>query len=125
MRKRCYKLNNKGHLGIGSRIQASTGFQSNGYELDDLVSVFKDVLKNNEKYFYFVNKKRLRSAKDKFKKGGQVLPIFNDKNLGCILTIEDKNIEHENIKGHDLSVKLLDSMPLLNRNQACKLNISK
>jgi len=46
------------------------------------------------------------------------------KNLGCILTIE-KNIEHENIKGHDLSVKLLDSMPLLNRNQACKLNISK
>jgi hypothetical protein len=46
----------------------NTWLLSNDYEQDDLVSVFKDVLKSNEKYFYFVTK-RLRSAKNKFKKG--------------------------------------------------------
>jgi len=50
-------LNNKGHLNIGSRIQASTGFQSNGYEHDDLVFVFKDVLQSNEKYLDYVKNK--------------------------------------------------------------------
>lgn len=48
--------------------KSNTWLLSNDYENDGLVSVFKDVLKNNEKYFDFVTK-RLRNAKNKFKKG--------------------------------------------------------
>jgi hypothetical protein len=39
----------RGHLGIGSFIKATTGFQSTGYDHPDLVSLFKKVLKSDSK----------------------------------------------------------------------------
>jgi hypothetical protein len=66
-------------------------------ELDDLVSVFKGVLKSNEKYFEFVTK-RLRSAKDNL--GVMYYRSLRISKLGCIPDNIRQIIEHENIKGH-------------------------
>jgi hypothetical protein len=39
-------------VAVRNRIK-TTGFPTNGYEHDDLVSLFKDVLKSKEKYLEF------------------------------------------------------------------------
>jgi len=41
----------RGQLGIGSGIKATTGFQVQGYDKSELVTIFKDTLKGCEKYF--------------------------------------------------------------------------
>lgn len=47
----------RAHLGIESKIKATTGFQSQGYTQPELVSYFKDILKGSEKSFEFIQKK--------------------------------------------------------------------
>lgn len=37
----------RGQLGIESKIKATTGFQTYGYDHTDLVTLFKEVLKSN------------------------------------------------------------------------------
>ena len=51
---------------------ATTGFQRNGFDKEELITLFKNTLKSKDKFFKFT-KKTLRSAKDIFVKGGVML----------------------------------------------------
>jgi hypothetical protein len=74
----------RGQLGVESKIKATTGFKAYDYDHSELVTYFKNVLKSSEKYFEF-SLKRLRSAKDIFKRGGHVVPILkNQKQKGIL-----------------------------------------
>lgn len=99
----------RGHLGIGSFIKATTGFQSTGYDHPDLVSLFKKVLKSDSKQLEFIAK-RLRGAKDIFTHGGHVQSIYKDQKFRLLHDSRRQITEPENFV---LSNKLLDSKPLL------------
>ena len=70
---------------------AATGFQRKGYEKDKLVTLFKETLKSKEKLFEFT-RGSLRSVKDIFQKGGNVIMTLKDQlfNLDCSLISEEK-----------------------------------
>lgn len=57
---------------------AATGFQRKGYEKDELVTLFKETLKSKEKLFEFT-RGSLRSVKDIFQKGGNVIMTLKDQ----------------------------------------------
>lgn len=103
----------RGPLGIGSTIKATTGFQAKEYAQEELVKLFKDVLKGSEKFFEFTHKS-LRGAKDIFCKGGHVTAIFKDQKFRMYYDNRRQIVEPEGFKGKDLSSILLDSKPLDN-----------
>ena len=65
-------------MGIDSKIVAATGFQRSGFEKDELIPLFKNILKSKDKFFEYT-RKSLRSAKDIFNKGGHVTTILKDQ----------------------------------------------
>jgi hypothetical protein len=104
---------------VYSRIKATTGFQSQGFEHDELVKLFKSVLKGAEKFFEFTQK-RLRSAKDIFTNGGHVTISYKDQKFRMFYDNRREVIEPEGFIGYDLSNTLLDTKPLVNIIQAQK-----
>jgi len=70
---------------------AATGFQRKEYEKDEFVTLFKETLKSKEKLFEFT-RGSLRSVKDIFQKGGNVIMTLKDQlfNLDCSLISEEK-----------------------------------
>jgi hypothetical protein len=84
------------------------------------VSVFKEVLRGDEKYFEFVTK-RLRGARDIFSKGGHVVSIYKDQKFRMYHDNRREIIEHTKFKGNDLSDKLLDSKPLISKGHALEV----
>jgi len=111
----------RGQWGIGSNIKATTGFQANDLEHSELVTIFREILKSNHKYFEFeFTQKRLRSAKDIFNNGGHVTAVYKDLKLRLFHDNRRQIIEPKDFKGYDLSEVLLDSNPVLNILQAKK-----
>jgi hypothetical protein len=100
----------RGQLGIGSYIKATTGFQSGGYQHDDLVREFKNILSTPSKQFEFVSK-RLRGAKDVFSNGGHVQTVYKDQKFRMYYDNRRKIVDSVGYKGYDLSDKMLDSVP--------------
>lgn len=103
-------------MGIESNIKATTGFQSSGYEHKELVSIFKDCIGSEDKYFEFVQQ-RLRGAKDIYEKGGHVTKVLRDQIFRLFYDnrrqiLESKDIEKDKGNDFDMSNKLLDSNPL-------------
>jgi hypothetical protein len=109
----------RGQLGVCSKIKATTGFQSKGFEHCELVKLFKSVLKGSEKFFEFTQQ-RLRSAKDIYTKGGHVTISYKDQKFRMYYDNRREVIEPEEFVGYDLSNTLLDTRPLLNIIQAQK-----
>lgn len=107
-------------MGIGSKIKATTGFQTVGYEHDELVSIFKLVLKSDEKHLEFVTK-RLRGAKDVFSKGGHVQHVYKDQKFRLYHDNRRQIIEPPGFKGHNLSNTLLDSKPIITGPQVLQM----
>jgi len=85
-----------------------------------VVSLFKEVLKSNVKHLEFTQK-RLRGAKDIFKNGGHVTPVYKDQVFRMFHDNRRQVIEPSEFKGCDLSVVLFDSKPLVNVDAAKKL----
>ena len=92
---------------------AATGFQRQGYDKNELVSRFKDVLKSPNKFFEFT-RKSLRGAKDIFNKGGHVTTVLKEQLFRMIHDSRREIIEPSCFsKTHyNLSEVLLDSKPL-------------
>jgi hypothetical protein len=65
----------RGQLGVERKITATTGFQSSGYDHNELVTHFRETLKSDKKYFEFTQV-RLRTAKDILKSGGHGTQIL-------------------------------------------------
>lgn len=109
---------------------ATTGFQRGGYPKDELVMLFKNTLKNDNKLIEFT-RRSLRSAKDIFKKGGHVTSELRDQVFRLLYDNRRLIIEGEfgdvtpvtpvtpvNTQNPiDLSNCLLDSKPLKNTDQ--------
>ena len=57
----------RGQLGIESKIKATTGFQSYGYNQDELIAFFKNILSSKDKYFEYTQSS-LRGANEIYKK---------------------------------------------------------
>lgn len=102
-----------------SYIKATTGFQSGGYQHEELVKEFKKILGSDTKQFEFVAK-RLRGAKDVFTKGGHVQSIYKDQKFRMLYDNRRKIVESVGYKGYDLSDKLLDSIPHTNTHEALR-----
>jgi hypothetical protein len=62
--------------------------------------------------------KRLRAAKDIFNRGGHVVAIHKDQKFRMYHDNRRQIIEIEKYKGFELSDKLLDSKPLINKRHA-------
>jgi hypothetical protein len=101
----------RGQLGIDSRIKASTGFQSYGYEQKELVSKFISVLSSEDKYFEYIQNS-LRGAVDIFKKGGHVTMVYRDQIFRLFYDNRREIIETDGCDSNDQSKTLLDSKPL-------------
>jgi hypothetical protein len=110
----------RGQMGIGGKMIATTGFQRGGYDKEELVELFKNIFKNEDKYVEFT-RKSLRSAKDVFKKGGHVTSELRDQVFRLFFDNRRKIIANananENENSIDLSSTLLDSAPLNNVDQ--------
>lgn len=103
----------RGQLSKEANIKATTGFQARNLTLADMESMFLDVLSKEDKSIEYIQFS-LRSAKDIFKKGGHVTPVYKDQvfrlhydNRRVIQT--DKKLKG---KPYDLSKTLLDSLPV-------------
>lgn len=93
----------RGQLGIGSNIQAATGFQTGGYSHDYLVEKFIEAMEG-DKQFEFIQKS-LREGNEMYKKGGQVTMIYKERDFN--LRYDNRRLIIEN-----KDQKLLDSAPL-------------
>ena len=100
----------RGQLGIEKGIKATTGFQSGGYTQEEMVSTFKDVLKQRDKSFEYTQF-RLRGAKDIFKKGGHVTPTYRDQKVRLLFDNRRVIIDTSSIHNFDMSSTLVDSKP--------------
>lgn len=102
----------RGQLGIEGKMVAATGFQRAGYEKDELVTMFKNILKSKDKFCEFT-RFSLRSAKDIFEKGGNVVPILKDQTFRLFHDNRRQIEGYNKLNGSvDLSRRLLDSKPL-------------
>jgi hypothetical protein len=116
----------RGQLGLNSpdgKMVAATGFQRGGYKQQNLVSLFKNILKSSEKFFEFT-RRSLRGAKDIFDKGGNVTNILKEQTFRMYYDNRRKIIEpywFDKFKQVNLSGRLLDSEPLENINHCKKL----
>ena len=93
---------------------ATTGFQRNSYEKTELVPLFKNVLKNDNKFIEYT-KSSLRSAKDIFIKGGHVTNEFKEQTFRLFYDNRRniiEQLENSKVNEYDLSNRLLDSLPL-------------
>jgi hypothetical protein len=85
-----------------------TGFQRGPRSLTDLETLFKEIIKSDDKTIEF-QRFTLRSAKRILKDGGHVTPIYSDQKFRLLydnmrlITTEDENI--------DLSEEMLESKP--------------
>lgn len=68
----------RGQLGVGSKIKATTGFQTQRITQPELVTKFLDIMQGNAKILEY-SSTRLRGAKDLYKKGGHVTMIVRDQ----------------------------------------------
>lgn len=101
----------RGQFGINSKIKATTGFQSFGYEQGELVSLFKTTLSSGVKEFEYTQS-RLRSAKDVFKTGGHVTEVLRDQKVRLLYDNRRRIVEPSSYTGFDMSNEIFDSMPL-------------
>ena len=99
----------RGQLGIESTMVAATGFQRLGYEKRELLELFKSTLNSKEKFFEYT-RKSLRSAKDIFKKGGNVTVTLKDQAFRLFYDNRRKIIEP--LQRRQDKLLLLDSEPL-------------
>jgi len=97
-------------LGYEGGIKATTGFQSQGYSVEEMVSIFNNVLASKEKEFEFTQS-RVRSAKDVFSLGGHVTIINRDQKIRMLYDNRRIIEETKGYKGFDMSVNLFDSKP--------------
>jgi len=105
----------RGQLGKESKIKATTGFQSRNYTLIELDTLFKDILKRDDKSLEYVQSS-LRSAIDLYKEGGHVTMVYKDQIFR--LQYDNRRIillpkKYENTT--DFSGILLDSNPVPNK----------
>lgn len=107
----------RGQLGVESRIKATTGFQSGGYEHSELTSIFTETLSSESKEFEYTQS-RLRSAKDIFKNGGHVTEILRDQVIRLHYDNRRRIIETDDFTGYDLGNCIFDSLPL-NTTEEC------
>jgi hypothetical protein len=110
----------RGQLGMGSKIKATTGFQSKGYEHKELVSFFKDCMQKEDKFFDYTQQS-LRGAKDIWQKGGHVTRKFRDQVFRLYYDNRRQIVETEDFKDHDMSNKLFDSRPLHSKSDCIRL----
>jgi hypothetical protein len=111
----------RGQMGIEGKMIAATGFQRTGYEKNELISLFKDILKAPNKRFEFT-RKSLRGAKDILDKGGHVQAVMKDQTFRLLHDNRRKLLEPQSFKFcdfYDFSGTLLDSEPLNDVNH-CK-----
>jgi hypothetical protein len=99
-------------LGCSGGIKATTGFQSQDYTNDEMVSIFKSALKREVKQFEYTQS-RIRGAKDIFNKGGHVTNTYRDQKIRVIYDnrrsiIEPTETEYNDF---DMSSRLYDSNP--------------
>lgn len=103
----------RGQLSKEANLKASTGFQSRNYTLDELETMFLNVLSKNDKSLEYIQFS-LRSAKDIFKKGGHVTPVYKDQVFR--LHYDNRRLiqipNNFNEQNFDLSQILLDSLPV-------------
>jgi hypothetical protein len=102
-------------IGKNSGIKATTGFQAGNYTLEELETLFKEILKREDKSLEFIQFS-LRSALDIYKQGGHVTPVYKDQ----IFRLQFDNKRQIIIpKGYentiDFSNILLDSNPVPNK----------
>ena len=109
----------RGQLGIEKGIKATTGFQSGGYTQEEMVSTFKDVLKQRDKSFEYTQF-RLRGAKDIFKKGGHVTPTYRDQKVRLLYDNRRIITDSDKIIRNDMSSNLLDSKPYQNKDECLR-----
>jgi hypothetical protein len=99
----------------GSSIKATTGFQTGNYTLEELDTLFKDILKREDKSLEFIQSS-LRSALDIYREGGHVTRVYKDQIFRLLydnrrLIIIPKGFENT----IDISNILLDSNPAPNK----------
>lgn len=104
----------RGQLGIESKVKATTGFQSAGYDHPSLVEFFKEILASDNKMFEFTQT-RIRGANDIFKKGGHVTKTMRDQVFRMLYDNRRQIVEPENNTETNMSDKLFDSTPLFNK----------
>jgi hypothetical protein len=100
----------RGQLGVEQGIKATTGFQSGGYTQTELVDEFKKVLGKKDKSFEFTLA-TTRSAKEIYKKGGQVTLIRRDQKVRLQFDNRRAIQEPKDFEGFDMSNNLFDSLP--------------
>lgn len=107
----------RGQFGIGNEISASTGFQRKMFNRQELINIFKDTLASTNKTFEYTWES-LRSAKDIFTKGGNMVKVMKDQTFRMLY---DNRRQVINNGKHfvDSSKVLLDSKPL-NDSSHCK-----
>jgi hypothetical protein len=106
----------RGQLAVEGKMVATTGFQRAGYEKDELVGLFKDILSTKDKFVEYT-RKSLRGAKDIFDKGGHVTAVLKDQVFRLFYDNRRNIIEPEEFKysdSVDMSKMMLDSEPLEN-----------
>lgn len=103
----------RGQLGINSKIIAMTGFQSQGYTREELVTVLKQTLASKDKEFEYTQSS-LRTAKDIYKKGGHVTQKIRDQKFRVLYDNRRCIVEPKHYQGWDMSNQIFDSKPLQN-----------
>jgi hypothetical protein len=96
----------RGQLGLDSNIRATTGFQHNIYNKENLVHIFEETFKSETKTIEYIQS-RLRSAKEVFKNGGHVTMLYRDQQFR--MHFDNKRVLHG---ARDIDFSLLDSKPL-------------
>ena len=103
----------RGQLSREANIKATTGFQARNFTLHELETKFIDLLSKEDKSIEYIQSS-LRSAKDIFKQGGHVTPLYKDQVFR--LHYDNRRVIQipDNLKGkpYDLSKTLLDSLPV-------------
>lgn len=111
----------RGQMGIQSTMMAATGFQKKPFDKQELITLFKDTLKSENKLFE-ITRDSLRSAKDIFNKGGNVIMNRKDQMFRLFHDNRRRFIEAPWMTQtgfFDFSNMLLDSEPLENTSH-CK-----
>lgn len=101
----------RGQIGIESNIKAITGFQSRNLGKDELVELFSENLKSEEKTFEFIQSS-LRSARDIYLHVGHLTNINRDQTYRQFFDNRRLIVEPENLDSYDLSEVFLDSRPV-------------
>ena len=109
----------RGQIGIASKIKATAGFQGGGYSHLEIVNFYKEALSSSDKEFEYIQSS-LRGAKDVFKFGGHVTEKLRDQIVRVVFDNRRKIVESDKVFNYDMSNRLFDSKPLLNKEECSK-----